>query len=184
MIDIRSDNKKNRVYFTAVHPSRTELKQGLKQFEAACMQMRTNFTFLSDLRQYGASSTENGDLILMWQERAWAAGMAMAARVIPPDFSDVFEQEVLGIERNLYPVENVFSLDEAETILDNYSRQIPVGNHYSSRDRFRIIGGNGSTEDNEYRSLDTAIRQVKRSRKRGDAQPVVVNFSINTQLTK
>ena len=184
MIDIRSDNKKNRVYFTAIHPSRTELKQGLKEFEAACMQMRTNFTFLSDLRQYGASSSDNGDLILMWQERAWAAGMAMAARVIPEDFSEAFEQEVLGIERNLYPVENVFSIEEAETVLDNYSRQIPVGNRYSSKDRFRIVGGNGAPEDTEYRSLPSAIRQAKRSRERGEGRPIVVNFNINPTLTK
>jgi len=179
MYQVRTDSKKNRLYLTFAEPNRQELRKALKEVEKLCLTLQPNFTCLTDLRNCMPIIEENKDLFEKKQHRIWGLGVGKTVRVIlDSDLGMTLVQSLRSITVP-YQTHYVTSIQEAETILDNYMEEIDSHKSPVENERFKIIDMDGWEFEKCYLTYDEAVKNLKKVRKTGRQTAIVVDANVS-----
>ena len=179
MYKVRTDFKKNRLYLTFAETNRQEFRKALKEVEKLCLTLQPNFTCLTDLRGCMPITDENKDLFERKQNRMWGLGVGKTVRVIPDsNVGTPLEQSLRSIPVQ-YQTDYVTSIQEAETILDNYKREIDQNKSTLENEIFKIIDMDGWEFEKCYLTYDEAVKSLKKIRKTGRQTAIVVDANVS-----
>ncbi|MCG8472074.1 MAG: hypothetical protein MI742_09475 [Desulfobacterales bacterium] len=121
MHEIRVDVAKNRLYFTLGAIScADELAEIVHKIQKAVLSLPRGFTCITDLRHFSLSSGLSDNFMRLCQEALWDSAIAKVVRVKKPGCTKkYFSYEKQSLVCPGYSVDSVFSIEEAETLLDH-----------------------------------------------------------------
>ncbi len=181
MFSVHVNYKKNRVYLDILRPTPEDYERGLNEYEQVSLKMRPNFTCLTDFRRFGPPGPEHRGPFGRIQEMAWATGLAKSARVVEPADLNDFGRRVLGVNPPRYIVEYTTTLEEAESILDAFRREITRPSGRGRRiSHFKIIGRDGWQDAERYPDYVSALCRLKALRAAGRTDAVIAPAASRT----
>ncbi|MGD2270634.1 MAG: hypothetical protein PVI06_09570 [Desulfobacterales bacterium] len=186
MYQVRTDFKKNRLYFTLVDPSRKELSKALKEVEKLCLTLQPNFTCLTDMRHCIPITEEARDLFAKKQNRMWGLGVGKTVRVVLDSDAGMSIMQSLRSITAPYQTDYATSIPEAEIILDNYKKEIDCLKSTTDSEMFKIIDMDGWVYEKRFLTYDEAIKNLKQVRQSGRQTAIVVDacVAVGTNINK
>ena len=178
MYSARTDLKKNRLYLTITEPNRKTLIQALKDVEQLCLDLKPNFTCLTDLRNCKIISESVQDIIEKAQNRMWGLGLGKAVRMISDSNTDKPLVDMLHGVSAEYPVAYVTRVQVAEEILDSYKREIDSHKGLTEKEKYKIVDRYGWENENRYLTYKEAIKNLKQIRRSGRETAIIVDACV------
>lgn len=178
MYQVRTDFKKNRLYFTLVDPSKKELNKALKEVEKLCLTLQPNFTCLTDMRHCIPITEEAKDLFAKKQNTIWGLGVGKTVRVVLDSDAGMSTMHSLRAITTQYQTDYATSIPEAETILDNYKKEIDRLKNTADSEMFKIIDMDGWEYKKRFLTYEEAIKNLKQVRQAGRQTAIVVDAPV------
>jgi hypothetical protein len=169
--------KKNRIYITITGTNREELELTVNKIEVAALELRLNFTCLSDFRYDGSLLIENRDLFERGQEILKEMGIGKAVWLATERQIESHQFQILDIVRSGYEIEYATCPKSAERILDNYKREVDQVKKQTKRGNsaFKIINKSGWEVEHKFIKYKDALKRLKQIRKSGRTDAIIVS---------
>lgn len=171
---------KNRIHIKFLDMSRKELELTVMKIEVAVLELNANFTCLIDFRLAGSLLIENKDLLERGQKALMEVGIGKAVPLVTQQQIESPQFQILDIVRSGYEIEYATSTKNAMRILDNYQRELEQLERQPRRGNslFKIIDKSGWEDEQKLVNYKSAIKRLKKVRKSGRNDAIVINVKI------
>jgi len=169
--------KKNRIYITITDTNRKELELTVNKIEVAALELRLNFTCLTDFRYVGTLLIENRDLFEKGQKILMELGIGKAVWLVTKQQIESHQFQILDIVRSGYEIEYAIDNKGAERILDNYKREVEQINKQTQRGNstFKIIDKSGWEDEHKFIEYKDVLKRLEKVRKSGRNDAIIVS---------